>query len=215
MLKQKMLFLCCALVEYFGSTYLPDVFEKPTESSGEVLKLPQASNVDYFGSTYLPNVSENSTESGGDVVKLLHASKVIKIDDGKVDLVQRTGVEPTANSTIDSCCQLQDSGRQSGDVSANQDQYGCVAVMPYDGGRAEPMTGVEPMVAPFDPGGMLVPMIVMMFQLYLLFRKMVYLIIILQRTSCSLRNKLKVKDGQMRFVCKNGKVYMCMNHELS
>ena len=59
-------------VEYFGSTYLPDVFEKPTESSGEVLKLPQASTVEYVGDTYLPNVAEKFTKYSGEVVKLPH-----------------------------------------------------------------------------------------------------------------------------------------------
>ncbi|MCP3663894.1 MAG: hypothetical protein GY696_15610 [Gammaproteobacteria bacterium] len=142
-----------------------------TESSGEVVKLPQASKVNYFGSTYLTDVSEKSTEFSGEVLKLSHTPKVIEIDCGTVDLVHGTGVEPTANSTTDDCYQLQGPGRQTGNVFADQDQSSCVAKVPYDGGGVE--LRVEPMVVTFKPGEMLLPMFVMMFQLCLLFGRMI------------------------------------------
>ncbi len=107
------------------------------------MKLPQASKVEYFGNTYLPNISEKSTESSDKVLKLPQASKNV---DGAVDLVQSAGVETTANSTSEGCYQLQDLSRQPGNVSADQDQSNCAAVMPRDGGGAEPTVGVEPTV---------------------------------------------------------------------
>ncbi|MCP3664893.1 MAG: hypothetical protein GY696_20755 [Gammaproteobacteria bacterium] len=137
------------------------------------MKLPQASKVDYFGSSYLSGVSEKSTEFNGEVLKLSHTIKVIEIDDRTVDLVQRTGIDPTANSTTDNCYQLQGPGKQTGNVFADQDQSSCVTKVPYDGGGVELVVRVEPMVVTFNPGGMLLPMFVMMFQLCLLFGRMI------------------------------------------
>ena len=164
-----------------NKTYLPKISEMFTESGGEVAKLPQASKVDYFGSTYISDVSEKSTEISGEVLKLSHTPKVIEIDGGTVDLVHGTGVEPTANSTTDDCYQLQGPGRQAGNVFADRDQSGCLTKVPYDGGGVELTVRVEPKVVTFNPGGMLLPMFMMMFQLCLLFGRMIWLVVIPQR----------------------------------
>ncbi len=145
------------------------------------MELLQASKVDYFGSTYLADVSEKSTEFSGEVLKLSHTPKVIEIDGGTVDLVHRTGVEPTANSTTDDCYQLQGPGRQTGNVFADRDQSSCLTKVPYDGGGVELTVRVEPKVVTFNPGGMLLPMFMMMFQLCLLFGRMIWLVVIPQR----------------------------------
>ena len=78
-----------------------------------------------------------------------------------------------ANSTTDDCYQLQGPGRQTDNVFADQDQSSCVTKVPYDAGGVELAVRVEPMVVTLNPCGMLLPMFVLMFQLCLLFRRMI------------------------------------------